>query len=194
MVKPTTSTKCRKTDGNYQGVWIGAGVLLLVVLEMWAFERMMRTPYGIRVGEAYTAFLLAGWESLGISIERFASPQECYRVTFGMEPGPAVSDLQGQGRAYRDSGHCYLRFRVPKPVLTSLLDGEFRTIDRDEFITWTEGAALFGPTPVWWSPLADSPSVFMRSETFHPSFSQGEAFLSYDDDAQIVHLYWAGLD
>lgn len=186
-------TETRK-KWRMDGGGIGVGVLLLVLLEIWAIKLMMRTPYGILVVELNGAIILAGWERLGNSIERFPSPEECYRVTFGMGPGHSVSGLQGEGRAFRDSGHCYLRFRITEPDLTSLLGGQFRTIAREEFIAETAGAALFGPAPAWWTPLSGKPTTFMRSEGFHPSFSRGRAFLSYDAGTQIVHLYWDGLD
>ncbi len=129
-----------------------------------------------------------------VDIEKIHSGDSCYEATFGTSPPTTISSLHGEGRAFRDSGHAYLKFEVPKKVLMALIGSHFSPITRTEFTDRTSNAGITGPTPTWWTPFAGSPSLFMESNTFHPTFFSGEAFLSYDVTTQVVCFYWDGVD
>jgi hypothetical protein len=62
-----------------------------------------------------------------------------------------------------------------------------------EFESRIAGAHISGPTPDWWTPLEDSPTVF-QSGAFHPGFSSGQALVSYDPSSQVANAYWDGVD
>ena len=136
------------------------------------------------------ALLLSGCGDL----EEYGSPGDVFEATFGVKPGPSIQGLQAEGRAFRDSSTCYLRFRSPLPQLNGLLGASFTKLTADEFASKTPGAGISGPTPAWWTPLAGSPTVFLESGAFHPGFTQGRAFVSYDPSSQVAHLYWDGID
>lgn len=127
------------------------------------------------------ALLLAGCGDL----EEYGSPGDVFEATFGVKPGPSI-----QG----DNSTCHLRFRSPLPQLNGLLGASFTKLTADEFASKTSGAGISGPTPAWWTPLAGSPTVFLESGAFHPGFTQGRAFVSYDPSSQVAHLYWDGVD
>src|SRR6266852_6089263 len=149
---------------------------------------------GLRMGRRFFVFLCCVTLFGGCGdIESYSSAEQCYFAAFGTHPEPAVSNLQGEGKSFRNSGHCYLRFRIPEQSLKKLLGEHFRNITRAEFMKDTESGCLVGPRPAWWLPLAGDPGTFMRSETLHLHFRNGKAFLSYDAKTEIVHLYWNGI-
>jgi hypothetical protein len=127
-------------------------------------------------------------------MERLGPPSDCYHATFGRYPPAWVKNLQGEGRSFRDSGHCYLRFQVTAEEVSALLGSEFHSIERTEFEERTKGAALVGPRPSWWNPMSGNGPEFSASDAFHPGFSGGHAFAAYDPASGWFHLYWSGLD
>jgi len=129
-----------------------------------------------------------------VDISKYPTPESTYEVTFGTLPPTTISGLQGEGSAFRDSGYAYLKFKVSQKVLMTLIGSSFAPISRTQFSSRTSNGAIKGPTPRWWTPLAGKPTLFMESKAFHPSFSSGEAFLSYDAATQVVCFYWDGSD
>jgi hypothetical protein len=105
-----------------------------------------------------------------------------------------ISDVQYDGRDWRNSANVYLRFRTPRALLLKLIGPGFHPISRDVFRRGTENAGIIGPTPSWWRPLAGSPTLLLYSTSFHPGgFSRGQAYVSYDDSTHVAHVYWDGI-
>ena len=127
-------------------------------------------------------------------LEEYPTSESVFRATFGKAPPGQTANLQASGKSFRDSAHCYLRFKAPYPVVQSLAGGSFTEISAVSFASNTCNAAIVGPTPLWWAPPTNSTSKFYSSPAFHPSFSQGRAFLAYDAANQLVHFYWDGID
>ena len=127
-------------------------------------------------------------------LDEYPTSESVFRATFGKAPPGQIANLQASGKTFRDSAHCYLRFTAPYPVVQSLAGGSFTEISAAPFASNTCNAAIVGPTPRWWAPSTNVASKFFSSSSFHPSFSQGEAFLAYDPRNQVVHFYWDGID
>lgn len=124
----------------------------------------------------------------------FGSPSDCFQATFGSNPTPAIAGLQGVGNEFRDSGYVYLTFRASLPTLKGLLGKNFHPVTRPHFVNSISDASLTGPAPPWWTPAASPTARFMASTSFHPSFSSGQSYASYDPKTQTVFLYWDGVD
>ena len=139
---------------------------------------------------ALLGFVITGCGKL----EEYPTTESAFRATFGKAPPAQITSLQAYGKTFRDSAHCYLRFNAPLALVQSLAGGSFSEISAVSFASNTCNAAIFGPTPLWWAPSTNSTSKFYSSSGFHPSFSQGKAFLAYDATSQIAHFYWDGLD
>jgi len=141
----------------------------------------------------WVVMLGAGVAGCG-KLEEYSTSESAFVATFGKTPLVQITNLQAYGKTFRDSAHCYLRFNASYPVLQSLAGGSFTEISAASFTSNTCNAAIVGPTPLWWAPPTNSTSKFYSSPTFHPSFSQGRAFLAYDATNQLVHFYWDGID
>ena len=132
--------------------------------------------------------LLSGCQDM----DKYPSATACFVGAFGHSPGPEISQLQGEGAAFRDSGYMYLRFTTSRSRLSRLLGSDFRPLSREEFKHDTDG--IQGPSPDWWRPLTSLRSYFYTSNSFHPEFSQGHAFVAYDPETNTVFWYWDGID
>lgn len=119
--------------------------------------------------------------------ERIGSASECFQDVFQQPPPSGVSHLQGEGDAYR-SADIYLRFQVSKPVFLKLLGNKVHFVTRKGF---NDGLGSGGNPPDWWRPLAQNPTVFATSSTGlrDPSYSQGNAYVSYDPVTQTAYVY-----
>ncbi|AMV35834.1 hypothetical protein [Planctomyces sp. SH-PL62] len=126
-------------------------------------------------------------------LEAYPGPEYAFQATFGAFPSSSVRNLQGEGRAFRDSGHVYLKFEVPQGTLQAMLGGGFTPLSAEAFAKETTGAAIYGPRPGWWMPLPGS-TVLLESKRFHPTFSTGEAFAAYEPATSTAYLYWSGMD
>ena len=126
-------------------------------------------------------------------LEAFPGPEYAFEATFGTFPGPTITTLVGEGRAFRDSGHVYLKFQVPQATFRTMIGGGFTPLSADAFARKTTGGAISGPSPPWWTPLPGS-TVLLESTSFHPTFSGGEAFAAYDPATSTACLYWSGID
>ena len=128
------------------------------------------------------------------SAEEYPDPGSVFQATFNAPPGPGVSIHQAHGRAFGDNATCYLRLKASPPAFTSLTAAGFTPISPGDFKVRTQGGAISGPTPPWWDPMQDTPTVFLHSGRFHPGFSRGQAIVAYDPTSQIVNIYWDGMD
>ena len=75
----------------------------------------------------------------------------------------------------------------------ALAGSSFGAITQAEFTSRTTNAGIIGPTPAWWAPQSLL-HVFYSSTGFHPSFSRGSAYYSFDSASQLVCFYWDGID
>ena len=89
---------------------------------------------------------------------------------------------------------CYLRLKATPTAFASLTTNGFMPMTLREYKARTLGGAISGPTPPWWNPLKDAPTIFLSSGSFHPTFSRGQAIVAYDPVSQIVNFYWDGID
>jgi len=141
-----------------------------------------------------SAIVVAILPGCGIDLETSRNPEYAFERTFGTKPPPAVGALQGEISGFRDWGTCYLRFKCFQSYFYTLAGTSFNTIPRNDFVAETSNAGISGPTPVWWTPLPAVGGVFLKSTTFHPTFSRGTAFASYDPATGVAHFYWNGSD
>lgn len=128
------------------------------------------------------------------SVEEYGDPGTVFAVTFGGPPGPGVSILQANGRAFGDNSACYLRFKASPGAFSALSAKGFTPITMKDYREKTAGASISGPTPSWWNPTRDAPTVFLYSGSFHPGFSRGQAIIAYDPVVQVANFYWDGID
>ncbi|WP_406700685.1 hypothetical protein V5E97_17990 [Singulisphaera sp. Ch08] len=123
------------------------------------------------------------------NLEEFPNPESIFESTFNAPPGPSISLLQAYGRGFRDNGACYLRFKASSATFASLTAKGFTPISQADFKAKIRSGSISGPTPSWWNPLKDAPSIFLDSGSFHPTFSSGQAIAAYDPKSQIVNFY-----
>jgi hypothetical protein len=128
------------------------------------------------------------------SLEEYPDPTTVFQVTFNAPPGPGISILQANGRAFADNSVCYLRLQASPTAFASLTAKGFTPITRSQYHAKIQGGGIFGPHPSWWNPLKDAPAVFLYSGSFHPGFTQGQALVAYDPTLQIANFYWDGMD
>jgi len=126
-------------------------------------------------------------------LEEYPDPESVFEATFNTPPGPNISSLQAYGRGFRDNSYCYLRFKISSADFSSLTANGFTPISKKEYQDETKGS-ITGPIPTWWNPIQDSPTVFLHSTSFHPTFSQGRAIVAYSPKTRIVNFYWDGID
>jgi hypothetical protein len=141
-----------------------------------------------RVGIVWMAFVSAGCGNL----EEYGSSGEVFEATFHVQPPASIRRLQAYGRTFADNSTCYLRFQISQPQLNGLLGTSFTTLTLDEFRI--SGGSIAGPVPAWWTPLAGSPTVLLRSGAFQRGYSQQQALVSYDPSSQVAHVYWNASD
>ena len=122
-------------------------------------------------------------------LDRYPDGESVFHATFNSLPPQDVTELQGDGHAFRDNSTNYLRFNAPPSTVKRLVGNTFAPTTAATF-----KAGISGQTPPWWRPTANSTTTFYSSTGFHPTFSSGNAYYSYDSDAQLVHLYWDGWD
>lgn len=132
--------------------------------------------------------------SCGGPIDEFPDAQSTFEATFDSKPSKAITALMGEGSAYGDSSHCYLRFNAPNSTVVALVGSSFAAITQAEFASRTTNAGIIGPTPAWWAPPVTPSTTFYSSTGFHPSFSRGSAYYSFDSASQLVCFYWDGVD
>ena len=126
------------------------------------------------------------------NLSKIASAPKCFKEVFQRQPPPSVLNLQGEGTQYR-SADIYLRFQASKPALMTLIGTRTHFISRKRFIDEVGNA---GDPPAWWKPLSGKPTLFITSSTslYDPSYSKGNAYLTYDPATQIVCVYSEALD
>ena len=122
-------------------------------------------------------------------LDRYPDAESVFQTTFNSLPPKDVTGLQGDGHAFRDNSTNYLRFNAPPATVKRLVGNTFALTTA---ATFKDG--ISGQTPTWWRPTASSTTKFYSSTGFHPTFSSGDAYYSYDTNAQLVHLYWDGWD
>ena len=122
-------------------------------------------------------------------LDRYPDAESVFQATFNSLPPKDVTGLQGDGHAFRDNSTNYLRFNAPPSTVQRLVG---KTFAPTTAATFRDGISR--KLPPWWKPTANSMTKFYSSPGFHPTFSSGDAFYSYDSNAQLVHLYWNGLD
>jgi len=137
---------------------------------------------------------MLGLGGCGSDISTVHDAEFTFEQTFGSKPSPAISKLQGGCSAFRDSGHCYLRFQCPRKEFNRLRPASFTDMTKGAFSTEITNAGITGPIPLWWTPLSGTSNEFWSSSAFHPTFFRGDALASYNDATQTAHFYWDGWD
>jgi len=122
-------------------------------------------------------------------LDRYPNAESVFQATFNSNPPQDVTGLQGDGHEFRNNSTNYLQFNAPPSTVKRLVGNTFGPTTAATFRAGTSGQ-----TPSWWRPTANSTTKFYSSTGFHPTFSSGNAYYSYDSNAQLVHLYWDGLD
>ena len=122
-------------------------------------------------------------------LDRYPDAESVFHATFNSLPPQKVTGLQGDGHAFRDNSTNYLRFNAPPSTVRLLVGNTFGPTTVATF-----KAGISGQTPVWWRPTANSTTKYYSSTGFHPTFSSGDAYYSYDSNSQLAHLYWDGWD
>jgi hypothetical protein len=128
------------------------------------------------------------------SLEEYPDPGSVFQATFNVPPGPGVTILQAYGRAFGDNASCYLRLKATPAAFMALTSVGFTPITRREYRERIQGGGIVGPLPKWWNPLADNPSVFLSSGSFHPGYREGQSVVAYNPETQITTFYWDGND
>ena len=123
-------------------------------------------------------------------LDRYPDGESVFHATFNSLPLQDVTELQGDGHAFRDNSTNYLRFNAPPATVQRLVGKTFGP----PISAATFNTGISGQTPAWWRPTANSTTKFYSSTGFHPTLSSGDAYYSYDSNAQLVHLYWNGWD
>ena len=122
-------------------------------------------------------------------LDRYPDAESVFQTTFNSLPPKDVTGLQGDGHAFRDNSTNYLRFNAPPATVKRLVGNTFAPTTAATF-----KAGISGQTPTWWRPTANSTTKYYSSTGFHPAFSSGDGYYSYDSNAQLIHLYWDGWD
>jgi len=128
------------------------------------------------------------------SLEDYPDPTSVFQATFNALPGPGISILEANGRAFADNSTCYLRLQASPAAFSALTATRFTPITGKEYQVKIQNGSIFGPLPSWWNPLKDTPTVFLYSTSFHPGFTRGQAIVAYDPTLQIMNFYWDGMD
>lgn len=146
------------------------------------------------ISRTIVGLLIVMLSGCGKFVESFDDSGFTFSTTFGEEPSSKIESLKGEGEAFRDSGHCYLRFKCDRSEFDRLVGTNFSSISIAEFSRKTSNAGITGPTPSWWTPTSNTSADFMESESFHRGFSRGQAFASFDKKTSIAWIYWDGSD
>jgi hypothetical protein len=157
--------------------------------------RVRRVRFTVQRITATLALAIASPLLLGCgNLEGYPDAASVFEATFHAPPGPGVSILQANGTAFRDSSHAYLRLKATPTSFDSLTSNGFERITKAEYESRAGGGAIFGPSPSWWAPLDDGPTLFLYSANFHPNLSRGRAIVAYNPDSQITNIYWDEVD
>jgi hypothetical protein len=122
--------------------------------------RVSRAKFMVRRLMAIAAVLYPLLSGCG-SLEEFPDTGSVFEATFGTRPGPGVTILQAYGQAFGDNTTAYLRLKASPAAFAALRAIRFMPITAGNFKAKTQGASNSGPTPTWWSPLKDSPTIFL---------------------------------
>ena len=122
-------------------------------------------------------------------LDRYPDAESVFHATFNSLPPQKVTGLQGDGHAFKDNSTNYLRFNAPPSTVRLLVENTFGPTTVATF-----KAGISRQTPAWWRPTANSTTKYYSSTGFHPTFSSGDAYYSYDSNSQLAHLYWDGWD
>ena len=123
-------------------------------------------------------------------LERNPDAGSVFQATFKSNPPQDVTDLQGFEIGFRDNSTNYLRFNAPPSTVKRLVGNTFAPTTAATF-----KAGISGQTPPWWRPTANSTTKYYSSTGFHPTFSSGDAYYSYDSNSAVSPplLGWMGL-
>ena len=122
-------------------------------------------------------------------LDHYPDAESVFHATFNSLPPQKVTGLQGDGHAFRDNSTNYLRFNAPPSTVRLLVGNTFGPTTVATF-----KAGISGQTPAWWRLTANSTTKYYSSTGFHPTFSSGDAYYSYDSNSQLAYLYWNGWD
>ena len=129
-----------------------------------------------------------------MNIDSYPDSESVFRETFNSPAPQSVTNLNGVGFAFGDNSANYLRFNTRLSTANKLMGTTFVPITAKTFLDETSNAGITGPTPLWWKPATNATTKFYSSTGFHPTFSSGQAYYSYDSNSQTIHVYWDGLD
>ena len=130
----------------------------------------------------------------GCGGDEYRTPDAVFEATFNSTPGPSVSILEANGRAWGDNSTCYLRFKASPAAFSALTAVGFTPITGMEYRERIQSGRIVGPLPQWWNPLGDTPTVFFCSGSFHSNYREGQAIVAYDPKLEIANFYWDGND
>src|SRR5260370_14356892 len=105
-------------------------------------------------------------------MEAFPNATSAFRATFDKNPPGDVTGLVGVGRAFLDSGNCYLRFNAPFTTVQSLSGATFSEITPASF---TSTKSFSHPVPPCCPPPGTPTTEVYSSSAFHPTFTMGDA-------------------
>lgn len=150
-------------------------------------------PKGLRIRSAVFFACAALGLSLGCDPEAVSSSNTCFVATFGSPPGSQVRNLQAYGNEGRDDAWYWLSFQCPPLELHRLIGKTFKNISAQRY--QDKMRHNFTP-PAWWKPCSNPPCVFMESSGFHgfnPTYSEGNAYISYDPSSKVAWVFWNGV-
>lgn len=118
-------------------------------------------------------------------------PSYVFRSTFGFDPPPSISELEGGKSVFGDSGEIYLRFRTDKTTINRIADARFVELNEEQakhllaqLSKGSSGGSLF----------ASPTTRVYRAVKFDESFGSSTATLMYDEASGVTEFYWLGID
>lgn len=118
-------------------------------------------------------------------------PSYVFRSTFGFDPPPTVSELEGGRSVFGDSGETYLRFRTDKATINKLVGTRFVELDAQEKSRHLAQASKGSGDAVL---FAKPTTRVYEAITFDDTFSLSTATLVHDEASGMTEFHWLGVD
>lgn len=107
---------------------------------------------------------------------------DCYNFEFGMKPPNSVSEIKVKQLVIADSATAWMKFKIGKEDIKSLLDRGFFAISIRDFSS--QSGIDSNSSPEWW--IISSNSNVYKIETWKKDYSRSIAFISYDESSGIA--------
>ena len=173
------------------------GVACLVGwLLLWAYAKLTGSESAVRLRKvlvtAAAAVAIVSGILVASEIILGRVPSRVFNQSFGFEPTPDVTELQGYSFGLFDSGEAYLRFRASQDTINRIVKSKFRPSSKESFGNGTSGEGE--RPPEYWKPFETQPSQFYESNKLEMGYSQSRALLCYDDKTGTAHFSYSGVD